>query len=97
MSAAKQTPKSPTAQRGPHYVQRLVRHGFVQGERAGNQSGECNGCEKTVRRNRSWWMKTSHEYDEWDCYCKRCALEKAAGDEAMWNAYAEMPNNQAER
>lgn len=74
-------------------VLRLVRHGFVQGERAGKQAGECATCDKTVTRNRSWYWRTSYEYDEWDCYCKRCALQKVESDIAAWNAIP-LPNSQ---
>jgi len=58
-----------------HSLPRLVRCGFVQGERNGNQSGECGTCDKTVTRNRSWWRHVNIEYDEWECYCKRCATD----------------------
>lgn len=35
---------------------------------------ECCSCDKPIRTFKQWWQKTSVEYDEWDCYCARCAL-----------------------
>lgn len=35
---------------------------------------ECCSCDKPLRPFKQWWLKTSVEYDEWDCYCSFCAL-----------------------
>lgn len=71
---------------------RLVRHGFSQGKRDAKQSGDCCVCEKTVRRNRGWWVKISYEYDEWDCYCKKCANDKMRQDDMIEACLDDAPN-----
>lgn len=34
----------------------------------------CCNCELPVRPFKQWWKRVSYEYDEWECYCSRCAL-----------------------
>lgn len=34
----------------------------------------CEDCNRTLPARQQWWRKSSYEYDEWDCRCRKCAL-----------------------
>ena len=52
----------------------LESYNFQQGE-VGNGPGiTCDDCDKPCGGLRGWWMRTSYEYDEWACKCRKCAL-----------------------
>ncbi|QDV86953.1 hypothetical protein [Planctomycetes bacterium TBK1r] len=52
----------------------LRRNGFIQGN-SDSYDATCGTCESTCNGSRGWYRKTSYEYDEWDCYCRKCAIE----------------------
>lgn len=43
--------------------------GFMRGQYSGN---ECSVCDKPC--GKGWWQRVSYEYDEWEVYCRGCAL-----------------------
>ena len=36
----------------------------------------CESCEAPVEDGRTWFEKTSYEYDEGEYYCSKCGLER---------------------
>ena len=63
-------PRSSAAQR-----KLLESYHFRQGEVGNGPEIRCEGCDKPCSGLRGWWRRTSYEYHEWDCKCRKCALE----------------------
>jgi hypothetical protein len=60
----------------------LALYGFVQ-QHVGNGEFTCYGGERNhviARGAQVWWRQTSHEYDDWESYCRRHALAYARQD-----------------
>lgn len=54
---------------------KLKSSGYSQGN-PGTRDIQCDECGKPAHGLRGWWMKTSHEYDEWEVFCRKCLLAK---------------------
>ena len=59
---------TPTARQ---QIVELKRAGYSLGESSGNQCADCD-----TNCGRGWWMRVSYEYNEWECWCRKCAYDR---------------------
>jgi len=53
----------------------LIKAGFQQSG-VGANGQTCCDCNRSIGGRRGWWMRTSYEYDEWECWCIHCAYDR---------------------
>lgn len=80
-------PTRPRAER----VAGVLAHGFQQGTRAEQNSGNCETCQKEIRTTNSFWIDGGGETDDsWNGYCLDCAEKRVVKDQETWAAAGEM-------
>lgn len=58
-----------------HSVKMIRSYGFKKAAKGDGRGATCDDCQKRVGGHLGWWRKTSYEYDEWECLCRRCASD----------------------